>query len=108
MWYLLVAGCAMPGVEGRVVDLAGRPVAGALVTETENPIETHTDADGHFVLPWLGAQATVRVERDGMLPQVAKVGRRSWLGEGPVFALWPDVDVRGEVYALDRAGAALV
>lgn len=109
MWsYLVLAGCTAPGVEGTVVDLAGKPVAGALVTQAENPIETHTGADGRFRFPWLGAPATVTVSAPGALPLSARVQRRGWLGEGPAFTLWPDVDVRGGVYAIDRAGAALL
>jgi len=97
-------------VEGRVEDVAGRPLAGARVSgwalrdgvaRDELPVETVADAEGRFVLDELPAgPVRVRAEHPGHAPGHASLDARSEV----VLRLEPAGIVAGQVY--DASGAA--
>lgn len=70
----LIVGCGQMAIDGRVVDVAGEPLPGAVVTAKGSRCQTTTDAQGDFKLPcdlgtydiYIGAAGYISEEVKGL------------------------------------------
>lgn len=93
----LLAGCSTPTVTGQVVDVAGKPVAGVMVTNTAGALcVTESGDDGKFALSCGGDGLVLAVVKDGWFSNEVKamgafdeeLGQIRLVKKAPQHGLW--------------------